>query len=215
MSNINEFIDKLVYLGGNIGINNQKYKNEYLDLEKFVVDATLFLQIDSRLTRCFIHWIMRYGIILSPSKLRRILKITKYDPYVLTVIISYIENHNQNIQNWEIIKPYCKRKNKSEVLFKNIPLNTKKYNIHFLKANLLTKKIRDEESKYLKTKSYILNNCVEIYYRSKGFPQVVSDLKAYIKKVKFKSLYEIAKYTYNERTRINQSYNSLNFLETL
>lgn len=207
-----DFVNKLIYLGGNLGIADISYKKKYIDLEKFFVDGTLFLNKEPRVMVTFIHWLRRYGVLLSPSKLRRIIKTNEYDPYLLTIFVSYLEETNIKVQNWKILNPYCKVLTKQERFFRNIPIHSKIYNKHFLKANILAKPIIYDEKKYLKTKEYLLKTVPEIKYRSEGLTQVVADLRAYTDKIKFKSLYEIAKYTYNERTRINQSYKLLNFL---
>lgn len=179
------FLYKLIYLGGNLGIKPKMKK--YVDLEEFIAEATLFMENDSRTTQCILNWIYLFAPYFSPSKLRRVLKIKKYSPKYLYQFIELIKSHPLNSQNWDILDSYKSR--------------TKKF------------KFTPNFEKYLKTKSYIIKNCPEIKYRIQGNNQVLADLKAYLDKNKsFQSLYRIAKDTFNPRNRINYEYELIQYI---
>lgn len=179
------FLHKLVYLGGNLGIKPKIKK--YVDLEEFIAGATLYMEKDARTTQCILNWIYFFTPYFSPSKLRRILKVKKYSPKYLYQFINIIESHPLNSQNWDILDSY---KSKTRKL---------KFNPNF--------------EKYLKTKSYIIKNCPEIRFRIEGNNQVLADLKAYLEKNKsFQSLYRIAKDTFNPRNRINYEYELIQYI---
>ncbi len=173
------FLDKLIYFGGNLGIRPPL--KDYVDLEEFVTEATNHMQIDSRTTQTFFNWLHRYSPFLSPSKLRRILQGQEYNPKWLGQFLLIIENHPLNSQNWEILKPLCKKSTRFTFVL--------------------------HQEKYLKTHAYILKFCPELKFRVEGYNHTLADLKAYLKKhKKFSSLYQIAKATFNPRNRINHEF---------
>ncbi len=181
------FLDKLIYLGGNLGI--QAPLAQYIDLEEFIAEGTYRLEKDIRIKNSFYNWIYCFAPYFSPSKLRRIIKNLEspYSKETLAEIIAVIQSHPLNDQNWKILLPYGKK----SINFKFTP----------------------NPKKYLKTNEYILRHCPEIRFRVEGSSPVLADLKAYLaKNKKYKSLYEIAKYTFNPRNRINHEFKLMNYL---
>ena len=108
--NFGNFVSQLVYFGGNVGIGPPLELANYHDLEEFLITATNFMDKEIRVTTAFLYWLKRFGILLSPSKLRRIIKNEKieYRKNILFAFISIIENHPLNRQNWQIIKKFTK-----------------------------------------------------------------------------------------------------------
>ncbi len=179
------FLDRLIYLGGNLGIR-PKIK-PYVDLEEFIVDSTINLNNDSRTRETVLNWIYLFTPYFSPSKLRRILKVKDYNKKILGQIVDLLESHPLNSQNWLIVR---KLADKSGDL-----------------------KFNPNPGKYLKDTDFILKNCVELRNRVSGMSQVSADLKSYLKKnKKYKSLYQIAKETFNPKNRVNFEYRLLNYL---
>ncbi|MBH47505.1 MAG: hypothetical protein CME71_04995 [Halobacteriovorax sp.] len=181
---LEDFLSRLIYLGGNLGIK-PKIK-QYVDIEEFIVEATLFMDVDSRTTQCILNWIYFVSPYLSPSKLRRVLKMSEYNAKYLGQFVQVIESHSLNAQNWAILDEFV------------------------LKSEKI--KFAPNFQKYLKTKPYIFKNCPELQFRMEGHTQVLADLKAYLKKnANFHSLYKIAKDTFNPRNRINYEYALLQY----
>ncbi len=180
-----DFLNKLIYFGGNLGI--QDPLKRYIDIEEFIADATKYMEVDSRTTQCFLNWLNLFAPFISPSKLRRVLKLKRYNPKWLGIFTLLLKNHPLNSQNWELLKPWISKPQK----FAFTP----------------------NPSKYLKSTEYILKTCPELKFRTEGNNQVLSDLKAYLKKNrKFQSLYRIAKDTFNPKNRINYEYVLKNYL---
>lgn len=178
-SDFEYFLDKLIYLGANLGI--RKPLKQYVDLEEFIVDASLFVNQDSRTREAFFNWLYLFAPYFSPSKVRRILKKKDSNPKSLGEFVQLLKTHPLNSQNWNILNPWIKHK-------------------HSLKFNL-------DQDKYLKRSSYIIKTCPELRFRIEGNNQVLADLKAYLFKNKeFASLYMIAKETFNPKNRINYEY---------
>ena len=178
-SNFDYFYQRLVYLGGNLGIS--KPLKQYIDLEEFIVDASLFIGHDSRTREAFLNWLYLFAPYFSPSKMRRVLKKKASDPKPFGEFIYILKTHPLNSQNWNVLDPWGHH------------YNSVKFN--------------HDQSKYLKQPSYIIKTCPELRFRIEGNNQVLSDLKAYLAKNKdFISLYKIAKETFNPKNRINYEY---------
>lgn len=186
VSERDQFINKLIYFGGNLGI--QAPIKDYVDVEEFIIEATKYYDTDSRVKQTFLNWLHLFAPYISPSKIRRILKIKDFESKSLSIFVSILENHPLNSQNWEILKPFC--------------LERPSY------------KFKSNYSKYLKTTKYILRNCPELKFKVQGLSPVLSDLKAYLSKnKKFKSLYQIAKETFNPKNRINYEFELLQYIQ--
>ena len=67
------FENRLAYFGGAITASPLELKRKFQDLEKFFIDATLMMTYDVRVTQTFLNWLVRYGIILCPSKIKKML----------------------------------------------------------------------------------------------------------------------------------------------
>ncbi|MEI8347092.1 MAG: hypothetical protein WCG27_06475 [Pseudomonadota bacterium] len=208
MNDFNFFLNRLIYLGGRLSVDSETIPVIYVDLEKFVIDATLFMDIDTRVTTTFIYWLKRYGTLLSPSKIRRIIKASPFNPFVLTVFLAILENRKERQQNWKIIKSFCKKHKKGVELFATSAFISNDNRCpYFQHAKIIYKNTpAEDEMKFLKEKNFILNSCPEIRYRAQGCTQVIADLRAYLNKHELKTLYKAAKETFNPRSRINQSY---------
>src|SRR5262249_1457427 len=88
---MSDFLDQLAYFGAALTGNPQRIAQEYNDLEVFVLGATLKLSVDTRATQAFLLWVIRYGCLLSPSKLRRLIQAGHpHDPTLLGAMIDLI-----------------------------------------------------------------------------------------------------------------------------
>lgn len=185
MSSNYDFFDRLNYLGGNLGLSPKV--EEYVDLEVFFLECSMNLNRDVRTSLTILNWLCRYGQLLSPSKIRRIIAKEKFNycKQGLFVLLKFSREQSLVGQNWSILNVYSKRTQRDD--FK------------------LPKKFKPNFKKYLKTAPFVLENCPEIYWRAHGSHQVASDLKAYLgKHQNYKSLYELAKKIHSPRVRVNE-----------
>ena len=82
----------------------------YLDLED--LEATLNMGHDPRVTQCFLTWLVKYGIILSPSKIRRLLREGRTVNYaVLGAFIEGLEANNRQKKHWKIVRKFVRKAN--------------------------------------------------------------------------------------------------------
>ena len=122
MNSVNKFVEKLCYFGGNLSSGAGDVGIAYLDLEDFFLEATLNMGQDLRVTQCFLTWLVKYGIILSPSKIRRLLKEGRIvDPAVLGAFVDVLEANNRQKKHWKIIRKFV-HKTKTHLLFPQLPV---------------------------------------------------------------------------------------------
>ena len=217
MSSRNEFVKQLCYFGGNLSSGARDVGGVYLDLEDFFLEATLSMGLDPRVTQCFLTWLVKYGIILSPSKIRRLLREgRKVDPAVLGAFIDILEANNRQKKHWKIIRKFV-HKTKTHLLFLQLPAPLpSKINPYFSKYGILTYAFQLDESKYLRPAFAILSSCPEIRYRAVGTGIPAADLRSFHEKhPDIRSVYEIAKRTHHSRTSIYLSYRMFEDLGTL
>jgi hypothetical protein len=210
-------VKKLCYFGGNLSSGAGDIGQGYLDLEDFLLEATLNMGQDSRVTQCFLTWLIKYGIILSPSKLRRLLKQGReVDHAVLGAFVDILEANNRQKKHWKIIRKFV-HKAKGHLLFPQLPPPLpNKANPYFLKYGIRTYMFQLDESKYVQPAAAILNSCPEIKYRAMGTGIPAADLRSFHEKhPDIRSVYEIAKRTHHPRTSIYLSYRMFEELGTL
>lgn len=209
MSESNQnFLNQLAYFGGNISGDPGSVRDQYLDLEDFVILATHHMADDPRVTHCFLTWLEFYGTLLSPSKLRKLLDSKPFDPVVLGAFLSVIKSVSLRKKQWTIINPYVKRI-KTQVLFQSLPPPRQETNPHFKSVGLLAHPFKFEPEKFLVSLPFILEQCLEIKYRAMGVGPVSADLRSYLEKQTPQTLYEVAKATHHFRSQINLNYKNL------
>jgi len=179
---LDNFINKFNYLGAAFGVSTQI--KEYVDLEEFFLEATLYFEIDSRTKQAILNWCAKYAILLSPSKIRRLSVQIKYNNDSLDFIVQFLLANNYVKHNWSIL---IKRKIKIVINF------------------------QENFKKYLKSNTFIIKNVPEIRYRAEGRSQVIADILAFTEKKRFKSLYELAKNIHSPRNRVNETFRQLQF----
>ncbi|MBU6154070.1 MAG: hypothetical protein KGP28_07190 [Bdellovibrionales bacterium] len=128
ISQRSDFESRLTYLGGALSSDILETRKKYIDLERFFIDATLFMNYDARVTQAFLNWLTRYGVILCPSKIRRLLQENSFDPAVLRAFLSILIENDPRPKRWDILKR--KAKKGEGLLFSQLPV-PKESNPHF------------------------------------------------------------------------------------
>ncbi len=181
--NIEDFGSRLRGLGGRVSYPDA-YKSKYIDLEEFFLDATLFIFEGSRLAIAIENWIYTFGFLISPAKVKNLIKNRyEFDPAVLGVFCEIISKTDKKQININCLKPYIKKnpnliyrtKSKIEVKISNPDPIWKEFNILCPTFKLDTKK-------NLFQFDFILNNSPEIKNRTLGIDIVSSDYQAFLSK---------------------------------
>ena len=218
MNSQSNFINKLVYFG--VAINRQLPKDflcAYHDLEEFFVEATLHLGDSSRVARGILSWVEKYGYLLSPSKLRRLIKAEelKYDPATLGAFLSIIKTHNVLRKNWELLEAFTKVRENPRQLFSGP--RVRRPNPDLLRYGIIAPLWPLDESKYLLPVKKILKNSIELKYRTMGVSQVPADLLSLLSKEKdaVLNLSQAAKRIFSFRSNVNMYYRMMKLTEQL
>jgi hypothetical protein len=131
VNSLDEFVKKLCYFGGNLSSGAGDVGHVYLDIEDFFLEATLNMGKDPRITQCFLTWLIKYGIILSPSKIRGLLQQGRnVDSTVLGAFVEILEANNRQKKHWKIIHQFV-HKVKTHLLFPQLL-----YSIHVRKSDI-------------------------------------------------------------------------------
>ena len=61
MDSQTDFIDRLTYLGAALNGEPERIKADFQDIESFILDASLNLSFDTRVTQATLLWLTRYA----------------------------------------------------------------------------------------------------------------------------------------------------------
>ncbi len=198
-----DFQNRLAYFGGAITANPSEAQGQYQDLEQFVVDATQMMSYDVRVTQCFLNWLIRYGVLLCPSKIRRLLKTCNYDQAILGVFLMYLMKNDPHPKRWSLLKKYTKKNLQGSPLFSHLPAPINNTNEYFKKYGILVQEMKPHPEKYLLPAEAVLKRCPEIAHRGMMIGTVASDLLSLIQKEPtIKSAYKIAKKIHHHRAQV-------------
>lgn len=188
-------------LGSPQNIEEQK---SYTDLEMFILSATYNLKT-SRMAEGILCWLLQYGTLLSPSKLRRlIIDGTPYESAILGAFIKLMIEHKIQSSQLKILTPFIHKKRNPILLFDGpAPIKPSPY---FKKYGVLAPNFKLEVSKFLKSESFILNNCPEIRFRYLFGSIVNADIASYLLRNTLATPYEIAKGTHHHKARVFSVY---------
>ena len=180
---IEEFGSRLRCLGGRISYP-ESYLNKYIDIEEFFLDCTKFIYSDFRLSETIENWIYTFGFIISPAKVRNLIKHGyKYDKAALAVFCKIISKTDQKQINTNCLKEFFKAKDDLVLRNKNkLNLKPKKPDLYWKEYNVLANSFIKNTKKYILDFEYIFKNCPEVYNRIIGIDIVASDYQALLKK---------------------------------
>ena len=176
----------------------------FKDLEVFFLSATLHLKT-SRVTEGFLCWILEFGHLLSPSKVRRLIQAgQKFDPAILGGLIEFLTENKILQHQWKIVRPFCRKKPKAEQLLDGpIPRAPSSY---FLKYRIIAPQFRLDTNKFLLPTSIVYKNCIELKNRALFGSVVNADVASYLQKNPDSTPYQIAVNTHHHKARVFEVY---------
>jgi N-glycosylase/DNA lyase len=197
MTKFEVFLDTAGKVGVNL-ITSNKTKREYIDLEKFFLDATMLISHSYRTARAIEYWTHSFGKYLSVRKLDKLIRDGyQYDPRILGGLLAIIERDFEDNGQYKVLAKYTKD------FLNNTPAAipiVKGYDgytkdPHWLKRGVIAPIfIPDEVEKAVRSFKWIKENCPELRYRIEGISSVVSDMRSIIELTEEKqSIYSIAK----------------------
>ena len=181
-------------------VSSKKPKNCFMDIEIFFLAATYNLKT-SRIAEAFLCWLLKYGHLLSPSKIRRLIVSGEFfDSAVLGGIIVFLCENKIHAKQWKIVLPFCrKRKIVEPLLAGPFPRTPSSY---FLKYRIAAPQFQLDIAKFLFPVTTIYKNCIELGNRSLFGSVVHADMASYLKKHPRSTPYQIAKKTHHHKARI-------------
>ena len=208
-----DFECRLAYFGGAINSDTRDLGKEFQDLEVFFIQATMMMGYDVRVTQSFLNWLIRYGAVLCPSKIKKLMGKTDHDASILGVFISYLKEYDSRPNRWRLLAPFAKKTHR--ILFPDLPV-PKNTNPHFSKFGITAPMLLPNEAKYLLPKEAVLRNCPELRYRSMVMGTVSSDIHSLIeKKGTAMTPYEMAKITHHHKAQVYSMINTMNRLGSM
>jgi hypothetical protein len=204
-----EFKQMAYYFGIAIqtDLPNITHKNSnliFMDIELFFLTATLHLET-SRIAEGFLCWLLEFGHLLSPSKIRRlILSGQNFDRAILGGVIEFLFENNIMSIRWKIIRPFCRKKQRMEQLLDGP--TSRSPSSYFLKYRISAPEFKLEASKFLFPVATIYRNCVELRNRALFGSVVNADVASYLHKNPGSTPYQIAVNTHHHKARVFEVY---------
>ena len=204
---ISEFQSEAQYFGIAIDSGGLKPIEGYVDLEVFFLKATYNLT-SSRILEGFLCWLIRYGHLLSPSKIRRLIKLgVPYDSSVMGGFISFLMINNINKKQWLILKAFARKSRQPQPLLKGpVPKNP---NADFLKYNVIIHNVILNEEKFLTPIVSVFKRCLPLKNRALFGSCVNADVASYLAVHPDARPYEISKETANHKARVFAIYEDI------
>ncbi len=179
-------------------------RSSFVDVEIFFLSATYYLK-ESRFTEGFICWLLKFGHLLSPAKIRRLIQAGHFfDPAVLGGLLEFLTENNIKSAQWKIVIPFCKKRKKIEQLLEGpSPRSPSSY---FLKYRIAAPDFKLDLNKFLFPTAAIYKNCLELKNRALFGSIVNADVVSYLKKHPDSTPYQIAKRTHHHKARVFEIY---------
>ncbi len=179
----------------------------FSDIEIFFLSATLQLKT-SRMAEGFLCWLLEFGHLLSPSKIRRlILSNQNFNPAVLGGFIEFLVENNIMSQQWKIIRTFCKKRPQAEQLIEGpAPRSPSSC---FLKYRILAPQFKLETNKFLVPTTVIYKSCVELKNRALFGSVVNADVASYLQKNPGSTPYQVAVNTHHHKARVFEVYKDI------
>ncbi len=195
-----EFLCLSRHFGIAIGGSEIKGISGYADIERFFLCATYSLK-SSRIAEGFLCWLLRYGHLLSPSKVRRLLREgVYYEPSVLGGFLEFLIQNGVSKHQWKIVLPFA-RKSRNAMLLIEGP-KPKKPEPSFLKFNVIVHSYRMDQDKFLLPLAAAYKSSIELKNRALFGSCVHADIASFLTWHPEATPYQIAKATCNHKARV-------------
>lgn len=182
-------------------------KSSFVDIEIFFLASTYCLN-SSRTAEGFLCWLLKFGHLLSPSKIRRLIQAGYfYDSAILGGLVEFLTENKIMPLQWKIVSPFCKKRKKPELLLEGpIPRSPSSY---FLKYRIIAPRFQLDVVKFLVPTKAIYQNCVELRNRALFGSVVNADVASYLAKHPGSNAYQIAKNTHHHKARVFAVYENI------
>ncbi len=200
----NDFESLASYFGVGIVFDQMVPITSYADLERFFLQATLNLT-NSRVTEGVLCWIKEYGHLLSPSKIRKFIKDGEpHNPAVLGGFIEFMRTQGLVTRPLSILDDYTLKMVSPISLFDG-PRVIRPAS-YFKKFNILSPNFALNNEKFLRPKSFVMKNCLELRNRSLFGSVLNSDVASALTKHPNINAYTTAKVTGHHKANVFKNF---------
>ena len=185
-------------------VTQKKCKSYFHGYRVIFLSGTLQLK-NSRIAEGFLCWLLEFGHLLSPAKIRRlILAGYNFDHAILGGLIEFLTENNIMPNQWKIIRPFCKKMPSAQQLLDGpVPRSRSSY---FLKYRIVAPQFQLNTHKFLLPVATVYKNCVELRNRALFGSVVNADVASYLQKNPNSTAYQIAKNTHHHKARVFEVY---------
>lgn len=200
----NNFSSLANYFGIAISFSDSKPITGYADIETFFLQCTMNFN-NSRTAEGILCWIDEYGHLISPSKIRKLIKNgVSYDKIVLGGILEFMKARTVSARPLSILKKYVSKRTMSINLFEGPRIrNPAPY---FKKVGLLTPNFLLDKEKFLHPRDYVLKSSLELRNRCLFGSVLNSDVASALFKNPQLSAYAAAKLTGHHKANVFKNF---------
>jgi len=182
-------------------------KLSFVDIEIFFLSSTYCLKT-SRMAEGFLCWLLEFGHLLSPSKIRRLIQVGYFfDSAILGGLIEFLTENNIKSAQWKIVLPFCRKRKQAELLLDGpTPRSPSSY---FLKYRVMAPQFQLNTTKFLLPIKATYRSCVELRNRALFGSVVNADVASYLEKHPTSSAYQIAMKTHHHKARVFEVYENI------
>lgn len=194
----------LSYMGLSMG-SGKTHIREYVDIEKFFLWGTT--QFDSsRFAEGFLCWILEFGEILSPSKIRNLVKSGfEYNPQILNGILSFMAKRGIKANQLGILK---KNESFGPLDFSH-GIRVRNPMPEFKEEGVSIPSFKLDKNKFLRDRAGVLKDNIEIRSRLLFGSCVNADVYSAVKKNPKLTRYEAHLLTKHHKTSVNKIFDHI------
>jgi len=192
------------YFGIAISFSDSKTVTEYADIERFFLQCTMNFN-NSRTAEGILCWIDEYGHLISPSKIRKLIKDgIPYDKTVLGGILEFMKMRAVGGRPLSILKKYVSKRAISINLFEGPRIrNPAPY---FKKVGLLTPNFLLDQEKFLHPRDHVLRSSLELRNRCLFGSVLNSDVASALFKNPQLSAYAVSRLTGHHKANVFKNF---------
>ncbi|PWU18340.1 MAG: hypothetical protein C5B49_07290 [Bdellovibrio sp.] len=192
------------YFGIAIAFSDSKPVTGYADIERFFLRCTMNFN-NSRTAEGILCWIDEYGHLLSPSKIRKLIRDgVPYDKVVLGGLLEFMKVRSVGGRPIDILKKYASKRESPINVFEGPRIrNPAPY---FKKVGLLIPNFAVDKAKFLRPREYVLRSSLELRNRCLFGSVLNSDVASLLSKNPDLNAYAASKLTGHHKANVFKNF---------
>ncbi len=195
----------LSYMGISLG-TGKTHIQEYVDIETFFLWGTTQFE-DSRIAEGFLCWVLEYGDILSPSKIRNLVKSgANFNPHILNGVLVFMAKNEIKTSQLGILK----QKGHFGHLEFSQGVRVRNPMPEFAEEGILLPRFKFNKNKFLRDRAAVIKNNVEIRSRLLFGSCVNADVYSALEKNPGLTRYDAHLLTHHYKASVNKIFDRIN-----